>query len=236
MSADLRLTDSGTRLLITQLIHSPVVNPAGDRLGRVQDVIVRPGDSGYPKASGLSAGQAKCCCARRFSTGVTFSLSWVTCLLPGCLCRSDRSDGSTRRRSPTWSKASLGSSLGGAYFGLSPYVGVPIAALVLIGISLTGNFRRWERAMFIFRARNLLVFPLALFSHPDPEQVLRGLFIPGIAGGVTSNAVLPVIAIIGTTLAPWQLYFQQSNVLDKRITPRWLAYERADTVIGLAWW
>jgi hypothetical protein len=119
---------------------------------------------------------------------------------------------------------------------LSPYVGVPIAALVLIGISLTGNFRRWERAMFIFRARNLLVFPLALFSHPDPEQVLRGLFIPGIAGGVTSNAVLPVIAIIGTTLAPWQLYFQQSNVLDKRITPRWLAYERADTVIGLAWW
>jgi Mn2+/Fe2+ NRAMP family transporter len=33
-------------------------------------------------------------------------------------------------------------------------------------------------------------------------------------------------------VAPWQLYFQQSNVVDKRITPRWIGYERADTVIG----
>ena len=41
-----------------------------------------------------------------------------------------------------------------------------------------------------------------------------------------------IIAIVGTTVAPWQLFFQQSNVIDKRITPRWLNYERADTVIG----
>jgi hypothetical protein len=37
---------------------------------------------------------------------------------------------------------------------------------------------------------------------------------------------------VGTTVAPWQLFFQQSNVVDKRITPRWISYERADTVIG----
>jgi Mn2+/Fe2+ NRAMP family transporter len=41
-----------------------------------------------------------------------------------------------------------------------------------------------------------------------------------------------LVAIVGTTVAPWQLFFQQSNVIDKRITPRWIAYERADTVIG----
>jgi Mn2+/Fe2+ NRAMP family transporter len=44
--------------------------------------------------------------------------------------------------------------------------------------------------------------------------------------------VLLVIALVGTTVAPWQLFFQQSNIVDKRITPRWINYERADTVVG----
>ena len=51
-------------------------------------------------------------------------------------------------------------------------------------------------------------------------------------GGFNSTSVLLVIAIVGTTVAPWQLFFQQSNIVDKRITPRWINYERADTVIG----
>jgi hypothetical protein len=41
--------------------------------------------------------------------------------------------------------------------------------------------------------------------------------------------VLLIIAIVGTTVAPWQLFFQQSNIIDKRITPRWINYERLDT-------
>jgi len=40
------------------------------------------------------------------------------------------------------------------------------------------------------------------------------------------------VAVVGTTVAPWQLFFQQSNILDKRISPRWLGYERADTLVG----
>ncbi len=44
--------------------------------------------------------------------------------------------------------------------------------------------------------------------------------------------MLVAIALIGTTVSPWQLFFQQSNVVDKRITARWLPYERADTAIG----
>jgi Mn2+/Fe2+ NRAMP family transporter len=49
---------------------------------------------------------------------------------------------------------------------------------------------------------------------------------------VNSSSILLIIAIVGTTVAPWQLFFQQSNVVDKRITPRWMQYEKADTVIG----
>jgi Mn2+/Fe2+ NRAMP family transporter len=56
--------------------------------------------------------------------------------------------------------------------------------------------------------------------------------VPGVQGGVSSDAVLLIIAIVGTTVAPWQLFFQQSNVVDKRITPRFIGYERADTTLG----
>jgi Mn2+/Fe2+ NRAMP family transporter len=44
--------------------------------------------------------------------------------------------------------------------------------------------------------------------------------------------VLLIIGMVGTTVAPWQLFFQQSNIIDKRITPRWINYERLDTWIG----
>jgi Mn2+/Fe2+ NRAMP family transporter len=126
----------------------------------------------------------------------------------------------------------IGVSMAGDYFGFSPYIVVPVSALLLIGITVTGNFRRWERAMFVFLFASLLVIPLALLSHPDPGASLKGFIQPGIQGGLTSNAALLIIAIVGTTVAPWQLFFQQSNVIDKRITPRWLEYEKADTALG----
>ena len=126
----------------------------------------------------------------------------------------------------------IGIKLSAEYFGFDRRFVVPIAAAILIGITVTGNFRRWERAMFVFLALSLLVLPLAFLSHPAPGEVLKGLVIPGIQGGFSSNAALLIIAIVGTTVAPWQLFFQQSNVIDKRITPRWFAYEKADTVIG----
>ncbi|HUZ88134.1 MAG TPA: NRAMP family divalent metal transporter [Candidatus Baltobacterales bacterium] len=126
----------------------------------------------------------------------------------------------------------IGIGYAGEYFGFSAYLVVPLAALLLIGITVSGNFRRWERAMFVFLFASLLVLPLLVLSHPSGGAVLRGFVRPSVQGGFTSNAALLIIAIVGTTVAPWQLFFQQSNVIDKRITPRWLEYEKADTVLG----
>ncbi|MGH7763145.1 MAG: NRAMP family divalent metal transporter, partial [Candidatus Dormibacteraceae bacterium] len=126
----------------------------------------------------------------------------------------------------------IGVGYAGEYFGLSAYVVVPLAALLLVGITVSGNFRRWERAMFVFLFASLLVLPLLVLSHPDGGSALKGFVKPSVQGGFTSNAALLIIAIVGTTVAPWQLFFQQSNVIDKRITPRWLEYEKADTVLG----
>jgi Mn2+/Fe2+ NRAMP family transporter len=126
----------------------------------------------------------------------------------------------------------IGVDLSLGYFGVTPYVSVPIAALGLVGITMTGSFRRWERFMLLFVGANFLVIPLVVFAHPRAGAIVHAIFVPGVQGGVTSTAVLLVIAIVGTTVAPWQLFFQQSNIVDKRITPRFVNYERADTVIG----
>jgi NRAMP (natural resistance-associated macrophage protein)-like metal ion transporter len=126
----------------------------------------------------------------------------------------------------------IGISLALGYFGVSPYISVPIAAVGLVAMTTSGSFRRWERFMLLFVVANFLVIPLVVFSHPHLGPVVHGLLIPGVQGGVSSTAILLIIAIVGTTVAPWQLFFQQSNIVDKRITPRWINYERTDTVLG----
>ena len=126
----------------------------------------------------------------------------------------------------------IGISLAAEYIGVSKYVAVPISAIALVAIMASGSFRRWERAMFIFIAITLLQIPMLLMSHPQWALAAKSFVVPSISGGISSDAVLLIIAIVGTTVAPWQLFFQQSNVVDKRITPRFMAYERADTVLG----
>jgi NRAMP (natural resistance-associated macrophage protein)-like metal ion transporter len=126
----------------------------------------------------------------------------------------------------------IGVSLALEYFSISEYIAVPVAAVGLILMTASGSFRSWERFMYVFVIANFLVIPLAVFSHPRAGPFLHGLTVPGVRGGFNSTSVLLIIAIVGTTVAPWQLFFQQSNIIDKRITPRWLNYERVDTYIG----
>ncbi len=126
----------------------------------------------------------------------------------------------------------IGVNLALGYFGVSPYISVPIAAVALVALTTSGSFRRWERFMFVFVFANLLVIPLAIFAHPRGNDVAYHFVVPGVQGGFNSTAVLLIIAIVGTTVAPWQLFFQQSNIIDKKITTKWVNYERADTVIG----
>jgi Mn2+/Fe2+ NRAMP family transporter len=126
----------------------------------------------------------------------------------------------------------IGVSLSLGYLGVSKFISVPIAGVALIAMTATGSFRRWERFMFVFIFANLLVIPLAVYRHPAAGPFFHGLVVPGVRGGFNSTSVFLIIAIVGTTIAPWQLFFQQSNIIDKRITPRWINYERTDTVLG----
>ncbi len=123
----------------------------------------------------------------------------------------------------------IGVALALGYLGVSRYVSVPVAALALIAISAGGNFRRWERVMYVMIVCDLLLIPLALTSRVEPGIRLSAMPLTAHAPSAT---ILLLVALVGTTLAPWQLFFQQSNVVDKRITPRWLGYERMDTALG----
>jgi Mn2+/Fe2+ NRAMP family transporter len=126
----------------------------------------------------------------------------------------------------------IGVTLALGYFGVSRYLAVPLAAVTLVAITSTGSFRSWERFMYVFIVANFLVIPLLVLVHPSISNIAAHTVSPGLRGGASSTSILLIIAIVGTTIAPWQLFFQQSNIIDKRITPRWINYERADTVIG----
>jgi NRAMP (natural resistance-associated macrophage protein)-like metal ion transporter len=126
----------------------------------------------------------------------------------------------------------IGISLSMEYFGVSPYFSVPVAVVLLFSVTASGSFRRWERFMMLFIVINFIIIPLVIVTHPSFSAMAYHSFVPKIRGGASSSAVLLIISIIGTTVAPWQLFFQESNIVDKRITPRWLNYERVDTIVG----
>ena len=128
----------------------------------------------------------------------------------------------------------IGVSFGLGFLGVPRIWGVLAAAAVTMLAASTGNFRRFERFSLLLCLGSLLLVPIALMVHPPLGQVARDLFIPRLPQGALSDVLLLIIAIVGTTVAPWQLFFQQSYVIDKRITPRFMAYEKADLWIGIA--
>jgi Mn2+/Fe2+ NRAMP family transporter len=129
----------------------------------------------------------------------------------------------------------IGITLAAGYLGVPKVVAVVLAAAVIIGSAMTGSFRRFERIAMVFCAGSLLIIPVYLLSHPSIGQTARGFVIPDMPGGSgqLATVMLLIIGIVGTTVAPWQLFFQQSYVIDKRITPRFIRYEKADLVIGI---
>jgi Mn2+/Fe2+ NRAMP family transporter len=130
----------------------------------------------------------------------------------------------------------IGITLAAGYLGVPKIVAVLLAAVVIISSAMTGSFRRFERIAMIFCAGSLLLIPVYFLSHPGFGQMAGGFVLPDMPGGSSqlSTVMLLVIGIVGTTVAPWQLFFQQSYVIDKRITPRFIPYEKADLVIGIA--
>jgi Mn2+/Fe2+ NRAMP family transporter len=127
----------------------------------------------------------------------------------------------------------IGISLALSYLGLSRPLGVLAAAVVVVGVAGTGDFRRFERFSMVLVLGSLLLVPLLLLVHPPMAQMAHDFVVPHLPQGSLGEIMLLIIAIVGTTVAPWQLFFQQSYVIDKRISPRFVRYERVDLCLGI---
>jgi NRAMP (natural resistance-associated macrophage protein)-like metal ion transporter len=120
------------------------------------------------------------------------------------------------------------------YFGLPKVAGLFVAALLILAAVSTGSFQRFERFAIVLVIGSLLLLPVLHAVHPPLSQMAYSFFVPQWpAHSDLATVLLLVIAMVGTTVAPWQLFFQQSYVVDKRITPAFSAYEKVDLVIGI---
>jgi Mn2+/Fe2+ NRAMP family transporter len=114
--------------------------------------------------------------------------------------------------------------------GVSRYVSVPLAAAGVSLLVLRGGLKRVEHVLLALSAVFAGYLVAGVLAHPDWGAAARGLVVPGMP--LTREAVLTVVAVIGTTLAPWGLAFIQSYAVDKHLTLAELRLERVDVVAG----
>ncbi|MBU6486962.1 MAG: divalent metal cation transporter [Burkholderiales bacterium] len=120
------------------------------------------------------------------------------------------------------------------FLGVPKVLGVCIAAVLTMAAVSTGDFRRFERFAIVLCVLSLLLVPVLVSIHPPVGTIARDFLVPSWPKHAKlSDVMLLVIGIVGTTVAPWQLFFQQSYIIDKRITPRFMKYEKIDLWIGI---
>lgn len=101
---------------------------------------------------------------------------------------------------------------------IAPQVGVPVAAMALIAIVITGSYLRWEHIVVFLCLLDVSWLVIAARLGFPMKETLHNALVPSLPpGGLTPDLMFLVIAIVGTTIAPWQLFFQQSCVADKRL-------------------
>jgi Mn2+/Fe2+ NRAMP family transporter len=116
--------------------------------------------------------------------------------------------------------------------GISRYLSVPAAALLVGFVVLRGSFHRVEHVLLLLSTVFITYVGAAFLAHPDWAAAGKGLVVPQVPH--TREALVVVTGIVGTTLAPWGLAFIQSYAADKRLTAADVRFERIDVVSGAA--
>jgi Mn2+/Fe2+ NRAMP family transporter len=124
-------------------------------------------------------------------------------------------------------------SLAISKIGVSPYIAVPASAAGLIALVATGSYLRWERIVLGLCVLDVVWFGMTLAVGPHWGEAARQVVAPTMPkGGITTSLVFLVIAVVGTTIAPWQLFFQQSCVAEKKLRFSDLKWSRLDLLVG----
>jgi Mn2+/Fe2+ NRAMP family transporter len=116
-------------------------------------------------------------------------------------------------------------------FGVPPIATVLGVSILMSAIVMQGRYWTWEKIVLLFCVLNLIYIPAALIIHPDIDAITQGL-IPGFPTGLTNDVFFFLMANIGTTIAPWMVFFQQSSVVDKGMTEKDIPFGKLDTAVG----
>ncbi len=120
-------------------------------------------------------------------------------------------------------------------FGIPPLLTFIVVTGILFAIVLTGKYWTFEKITLLFIGFNFVYIPAAIWAMDTPgapgwNQVLQG-FKPAL-GGFSGDLIFILLANIGTTIAPWQIFFQQSAVVDKGLDIHDIKFGKIDTFVG----
>lgn len=114
--------------------------------------------------------------------------------------------------------------------GVSKYLSVPVAAILVATLVIRGTFRRVEHVLLALGTLFASYIAAGILAGPDWGSAVSGLIVP--TPPRDSDALLVTAAVVGTTLAPWGLAFIQSYAVDKKLRPVDLRWERVDVFVG----
>ncbi len=115
-------------------------------------------------------------------------------------------------------------------FGVTRYLAVPLAAVLVWFLVLRGSYKQVEKLFLVLTFIYFSYVISGFLAHPAWAQVAHGAVVPSFR--LDAAFLTAFVAVIGTTITPWMAFYQQSAVADKGLTARELNYERVDTFVG----
>jgi Mn2+/Fe2+ NRAMP family transporter len=115
-------------------------------------------------------------------------------------------------------------------FGVSKYLSVPVAAVVVWLLIVKANYKFVERVFLVASLVFIAYIISGVLAHPVWPEVGRALVTPTLQ--LDAGYLTMVVTIIGTTIAPWMQFYQQASIVDKGLKITDYAYERIDVIVG----
>lgn len=123
-----------------------------------------------------------------------------------------------------------GIAAGCEIFGIPRFISLPLAAAVVWWIIVKGTYKSVEKVFMAGAFFYIAYILTGILVHPDWKMVARETVTPAFS--FNGGYLLILMGIVGTTIAPWMQFYQQSTVVEKGISVKDYKYTRADVIIG----
>jgi Mn2+/Fe2+ NRAMP family transporter len=115
-------------------------------------------------------------------------------------------------------------------FGISKYISVPLVAVMVWFLVVKGTYKIAERIFLVFSVSLLTYVISALMSKPDWSEIGTSIIRPRME--MNTQSIAMVIALVGTTIAPWMQFYMQSSVIEKGLKMKNFRYTLIDIAVG----